>query len=291
MVSQIFRSIDRAPAIVRLKEQRQEAWWSASVLAGFVATFVMTVVLSAAYALAASIGQADGPRLLNWVWALSHAAPAQMATAAWTWALALHLSLGLIWALLYGGIAEPALRRAGSSGWRSGAFFALGPWILSVTLFLPLAGAGFLGTGVGAGPLPLLGNLALHLVYGAVLGAFYALARDQGLDEDSIDDASAALGAERGAAVGILGGLVTGAILGWVLSTTLGLSAGPVPIVVAGAFTGTALGALLGSLVGMGRAGVGRSTPVDGASSLADRHPRRHTGPSPLRIRSGRAGG
>jgi hypothetical protein len=100
--------------------------------------------------------------------ALVHAEPARTATAAWAWALALHLLLGLVWALLYGGIAEPLLRRAGQPTWRRGTVFALGPWAFSVTLFLPLTGAGVLVTGVGAGPLPLLGNLMLHLLYGAV---------------------------------------------------------------------------------------------------------------------------
>jgi hypothetical protein len=267
MISQIARRrLQFTYDLTHLKLHRQEAWWSASVLAGFVATFAMTVVLVAAYALAASLGQADGTLLLRWVWALAYTAPAQATASAWIWALALHLSLGLIWAVLYGGLGEPILRQAGQLGWRSGVLFALGPWGLSVTLFLPLTGAGFLGTAMDAGPRPLLGNLILHLVYGAVLGSFYALTRDVDLSDGGIH-ASAALDAERGAATGILGGLVTGAVLGWVLSPNLALAAGPVPVVVASAFTGAAMGALLGSFAGLDQSAAGRRIPDDGSAS------------------------
>ncbi|MDF3018600.1 MAG: hypothetical protein K0R44_3825, partial [Thermomicrobiales bacterium] len=67
-----------------------------------------------------------------------------------------------------------------------------------------LMGGGVLGMDVGAGPLPILGNLILHLVYGAVLGISYAEATEDWLDDTDIDRGNAAA-AERGAAVAVVG--------------------------------------------------------------------------------------
>ena len=47
-----------------------EDWLRAGVLAGFLATFAMSVVLAAAYGLAGSIGSATGSTLQRWSWAL-----------------------------------------------------------------------------------------------------------------------------------------------------------------------------------------------------------------------------
>ena len=48
-------------------------------------------------------------------------------------------------------------------------------------IFLPLAGGGLLGLGLGAGPLPILGNLLVHLVYGVTLGFLYPAFRYLGM--------------------------------------------------------------------------------------------------------------
>lgn len=53
--------------------------------------------------------------------------------------------------------------------------FSLIPWAFSLVVFLPLVGGGFLGLGLGAGPLPILGNLLLHAVYGVTLGSVLGL--------------------------------------------------------------------------------------------------------------------
>src|SRR5207247_9080454 len=80
---------------------------------------------------------------------------------------------GLLWAVLYGFVAEP---RLSGTSWERGVKFALIPWVLSLVIFLPLVGGGILGMSLGAGPLPLLGNLILHVVYGAILGFVYGSA-------------------------------------------------------------------------------------------------------------------
>src|SRR5262249_13946515 len=130
--------------------------------------------------------------------------------------------VGLFWACLYvlyfdrllQGPEWPQFVRR--RGWARGMTFALLPWALSILLFLPVAGGGFLGFGLGAGPLPIVGNLILHLVYGAVLGGFHALgdvAEPQGrihlLEHQPVLDDG-----ERGAALGIIIGVFLGLILG-----------------------------------------------------------------------------
>ena len=72
----------------------------------------------------------------------------------------------LLLALVYARYVEPRL--SGASWWRDAV--RAHPWLLSLIIFLPLMGGGLLGMNIGAGPLPILGNLILHLVYGAVLG-------------------------------------------------------------------------------------------------------------------------
>src|SRR6185295_7625937 len=112
---------------------------------------------------------------------------------------------------------EPRLRS--NPGWQAGALFSLLPFFLSVVLFLPLSGAGFFGSNLGAGPLPLIGNLVLHLIYGAVLGAGYSASAEQ--TESAADASSEAIvssqtlvRAESNAAVGIFVGVVLGALAG-----------------------------------------------------------------------------
>ena len=54
--------------------------------------------------------------------------------------------------------------------------FALLPWLVSLVIFMPLLGGGILGLSLGAGPLPIVGNLVLHALYGAVLGVVWGSA-------------------------------------------------------------------------------------------------------------------
>ena len=58
--------------------------------------------------------------------------------------------------------------------WLRGAWFALVPLAVSWLVILPLAGAGLFGLGLGAGPIPALGEAARHLAFGLTLGVTYA---------------------------------------------------------------------------------------------------------------------
>jgi hypothetical protein len=227
----------------------REDWLRAGILAGFLATFAMTVVLVAAYWLAETIGSASGNTLQRWSAALVNNPVAQRTADVVVLAIGANLAMGLLLALVYARYVEPQLD--GPSWWK-GLRFALVPWLLSLIIFLPLMGGGLFGMDIGAGPLPILGNLILHLVYGAALGLAYAEATEDWLDDTDVDRANAA-SAERGAALGVVAGLVAGAIVGWAAAPGLDDLASRPLTIIGMAFIGAAIGLGIGSFAGMGR--------------------------------------
>lgn len=239
-----------------VRHARREGWLARAIIAGFVATGAMSVVFLVAYALSAAIGEIGRDRnlLSQWMWALANNPVITLGRDSLVLAIALHLAFGMIWALIYGGVVEPALR--GPAWWR-GLLFALLPWLLSLVVFLPLTGGGFLGLALGAGPLPIVGNLLVHLVYGAVLGAVYGPLGEAVLLADPRSVADGELGRMRRFERGMAAGIVAGALLGVVLALlVLALApqmvASPLAAVLVGACVGGAYGALIGSLAGVG---------------------------------------
>ncbi|MBW3634727.1 MAG: hypothetical protein KY456_17040 [Chloroflexi bacterium] len=237
----------------------REDWLRAGVLAGFLGTFAMTIVLIAAYGLASSIGSADGTVLQRWSWALVNNPVAERTADGVVLAIGANLAMGLLLALVYARYVEPRL--SGPSWWR-GMIFSLVPWLLSLVIFLPLMGGGLLGMNVGAGPLPILGNLILHLVYGAVLGSSYAEAAEDWLDDTDVDRGNAA-SAERGAAIGLAAGLVPGLVVGWLVAPAFDDLVGRPATAIGVAFIGAVIGLGIGSFVGMSRT----QTPARGSGA------------------------
>ena len=225
----------------------REDWLRAGVLAGFLATFAMSVVLAAAYGLAGSIGSATGSTLQRWSWALVNNPIAERTVDAVVLAIGLNLAMGLLLALVYARYVEPRLH---GPAWWKGTRFAIIPWLLSLLVFLPLVGGGILGMEVGAGFLPIVGNLILHLVYGAVLGMTYAEAAEDWLDDTDVDRAHSAA-AERGAAMGVVVGLIAGIVAGWAIGPVFDELASRSATVVGIAFIGAAIGLAVGSFAGM----------------------------------------
>lgn len=228
----------------------REDWLRTGVLAGFLATFVMTIALLAAYGLASAIGNENGNFLQQWCWALVHNPVAQRTADGVMLAVGANLAVGLVLALAYSRYAEPFLE---GPGWWRGMRFALIPWLLSLIVFLPLVGGGFLGLEIGAGPLPILGNLILHLIYGAVLGETYADPVADWLDDTQADHENSAA-AERGAALGVVIGLPAGFILGWIFAPGVSPLASRPESAFGVALIGAAIGLAIGSFAGMGRA-------------------------------------
>src|SRR5215203_5677294 len=123
------RSLIAAPS----SDAPREDWLRAGVLAGFLGTFAMSIVLLAAYALASSIGSADGNVVQRWCWALVHNPVAERTADGVILAIGANLAMGLVLALVYARHAESRLH--GPSWWR-GMQFALVPWLLSLVVFL-----------------------------------------------------------------------------------------------------------------------------------------------------------
>jgi hypothetical protein len=241
---------DRSIANPLSTDTPREDWLRAGILAGFLGTFAMTIVLVAAYWLASSIGSADGGDLQRWSWALVNNPVAERTADGVVLAIGANLAVGLLLALVYARYAEPRLH--GPNWWR-GMQFALIPWLLSLIIFLPLMGGGVLGMAIGAGPLPILGNLILHLVYGAVLGSAYAEAAEDWLDDTEVDRVNAAA-AERGAAIGLVAGLVPGLVFGWIVAPAFDDLVGRPATAIGVAFIGAVIGLAIGSFAGMSRA-------------------------------------
>lgn len=239
------RAGDRAPA----QGERRDDWLANGVTGGFVATVAMSVVLAAAFGFAWAVGDRDGAQLERWLWALVHNPVVETSADAVALAIALNLVMGIVWGVVYAGLVEA---RLAGPGWRRGVLFALGPWLLSVIAFLPIMGGGFLGIDIDAGPLPVLGNLVLHLVYGATLGTVYALDPEAWLEGGEVDRANARA-AVRGAAFGIVPGLLVGAVIGWLVGPQFEEIAGRGAVALVGALNGAAVGLLVGSFYGMER--------------------------------------
>lgn len=227
---------------------RREDWLTNSLVSGFLATFVMTVVLVAGYGIAQAIGNSGDGLIARWFAVLSNNLVTERTGDQVALALAVNLAIGLILAVIYAYVVEPVLS---GPGWKRGLLFALVPWLLSILIFLPLTGAGFLGLSLGAGFLPILGNLILHLVYGAVLGGYYAIATDQGIESTEIEHRNA-VKAERGAAIGVVIGLALGLLAGWALGPQLAGDLGNGAVLIAGGLIGAAGGLAAGSFLGMG---------------------------------------
>jgi hypothetical protein len=231
-----------------------------ALIAGLVGTVLASVVLLGAYGIASALAPAVGGGFGRWLAALTSNPATSLVQGALARAALVNVVIGLIWALVYAYLAEPRLPGA---GWQRGALFALLPWFLSLVIFMPLVGGGIFGLAIGAGPLPIIGNLIVHLVYGASVGAVFAASVEERLAGQS--DAGAAsllanVSAERGLATGLVASGLAGALLSAIgaLIAHGGLSTVWLAALVGGVFAATA-GAVIGSFVGLSRAPIERS--------------------------------
>lgn len=239
-------------------------WVRTGILAGFIATFAMTATLTAAWLLANSLGDPNGGQFARWMDNLAHNRIQERVGDAFLVGMVMNLVIGLAWALIYARFFEPALDMPGIT---EGMLFSLIPFALSVAVVFPLMDAGFLGSELGAGPLPFIGNLVLHLVYGATLGFVYAIEGEHGIP-DNAGDRRANATAELGAAYGVIAGGVIGAIGGWLVAPGIDDLASRPVITLAGILIGAAAGASAGSFLAM------RADGDDDATS--GQTPRRH---------------
>jgi hypothetical protein len=172
-------------------------------------------------------------------------------------AAGVYMAGGLLWALVYT-LVEPRLF---GPAWKRGVTFAMIPALVSLVVVLPLLGGGLFGLALGAGPLPTIGNLLLHVVYGAILGIVYGPFGD--LDASTlerpaeVDGGASRPSYEPTAALSLVGGLLLGGALGIIASITtagttlMGGSTGG--LILWCALLGAVIGLFVGSFLGLGR--------------------------------------
>lgn len=222
-------------------------WLRASLASGFIATFAMTTCLAIAFGFADATGDANGNTFERWLAALSSNELTDNVGSSFAVWMVINLAVGLIWAMIYARWAEPMLT---GPGWRRGALFSLLPWLLSILVFFPVAGVGLFGSELDAGPLPVIGNLILHLVFGITLGALYAIEAGSGIGK-APHDLQANTNGERGASLGLIIGAVVGLIGGWIVGPSMSDLGSEAVIAFAGALSGAAFGMLIGSFLGL----------------------------------------
>src|SRR5579859_2097679 len=253
----------------------RERWLSDAIIAGFIAIGASTAALMIAYVLANGAANSQGNVLQQWLWQLTHNDVVAFSSGRPAYALAIHVVLGVVWALLYARFID-GNRALGwwigrGPGWERGMRFALLPWLFSLLVLLPAAMVNMLGWALSAGPLVPLGNLLLHLIYGFTLGQLYDASADEpnlGADlsyEEPLQAVAVAHSQDFGAA-----GIVVGAIVGALVGVGLAIILPPVlpnvdfggwqaALAVGGILAGGAVGGIVGSFAGLPQ------TPVDPA--------------------------
>ena len=245
-----------SPAHQRFAPTGRSAWNERdglvdSVLSGFIATFIMSVATFGAYGFARAVGDNNGNLLERWFYNLSHNSIINSTHDSLAVAIGLDLLVGIGWGVLYGFAID---RRMEGPGWRKGVLFALFPWLLSIVIFFPVMNAGIFGRDLHAGPLPVIGNLILHLIYGGVLGWAFSFDLDSRLGPDEVDRLHNHL-AERWAVLGLAVGIPVGAIVGWIVGPSMSDLAGRPVVALLAALVGAMGGLCLGTFAGLERAG------------------------------------
>ncbi len=226
-------------------------WVSRAVVSGFLGSVLALLVLMAAYGFAAAVGSTNpnGNFFSAWAYNLANNKVTNLVTTVHVvQAIGLHLVAGIVWATIYAAVVEPNLR---GHGWFKGLLFAILPLLFSLFVFLPVVGAGVAGMSVGAGPLPWIGAIILHAVYGVTMGETYALADGEGIlgGVDSPQARGFTL-VERDMAAGLVLGAIIGAIVGLILAA-LGIGQGGANATLLTATGGATEGAFVGIVVGI----------------------------------------
>jgi hypothetical protein len=138
---------------------------SGNWIKGMVAGFVATVALSALMLTKAMMGVMPELNPINMIADMLGAPPA----IGWV----MHFMIGTaLWGTLFAWL-DPVI--PGEAHWLKGILFAAAAWLIMMIVMMPMAGAGFFGSHLGM-TAPVM-TLILHVVFGFVLGAAYALER------------------------------------------------------------------------------------------------------------------
>jgi uncharacterized membrane protein YagU involved in acid resistance len=250
-------------------------WLSDAIIAGFVATGTSTAALMVAYVAANGAGDPNGDLVRVWLYQLTHNDVVSFSHTTPALAIVVHIVLGLVWAIVYA-LVEPTrgLRwwLGDGPGWARGMRFALLPWLVSLLVLLPAAAINMLQFVFSAGPLPPLGNLILHLIYGYTLGQLYDASADApAVSEDLVYDEPRARAAiahsEDFGAAGIVAGAAIGAAVGIGMAVVLppvlpnvDSQGWSIALSIGGILAGGAVGGIVGSFAGLPN---GESDPAE----------------------------
>lgn len=217
-------------------EQPQGDWMARSYVCGYFASTAMLIVLMVAFMGMLMFSGTDA----LWAQRLTDNTLTVAAKNSPFTSITLHFVAGMLLAMGYGAFFHDKVK---GPSWQKGLVYSVGPFLLSVLVFFPMVGAGLFGFGLGAGPLPLLGNMILHGAYGLTLGVTYGLLTEWDNREVRSSAKKAALG------------LTVGGALGFAVAFMMAGGAHPLGISTAwfqmsGALVGSALGCLIGVVSG-----------------------------------------
>src|SRR5437762_14386043 len=98
--------MSQAAATVERRTAPRERWLSDAIIAGFVAIGASTAALFIAYVLANGASDSQGGVLQQWLWQLTHNQVVAFSSGRPAYALAIHVVLGVVWALVYARFVE-----------------------------------------------------------------------------------------------------------------------------------------------------------------------------------------
>lgn len=131
-----------------------------------------------------------------------------------------HFCFGVFLAIVYARFWEPKWAR--SAIWKGVTFSAV-PWLASCVVLFPLSGIGFFAASLNAGPIPALGSLLFHLVYGVTLGFVYSPRIENASLKAFNPSPEQVTRDARGGALGLLTGLCLGAAFALGATAVVGL--------------------------------------------------------------------
>ncbi len=135
-----------------------------TILAGFVATLVMTMIMYAAPMM--GMPKMDIAAMLGSV--MSQQMPAPMSGAWWMGMIMHFINGAIIFPLIYAYLLYGLLP---GQPWMRGVLWGLILWFLAQAVVMPMMGMGFFAANSPQPTLSVMGSLIGHIIYGAVLGA------------------------------------------------------------------------------------------------------------------------
>ena len=143
----------------------------AALMAGLLATATMSLALDLLLYTLAAVGQAAPSAALVGLGQVMGERVGARPRLMLVGGIAVYAVLQMGWAIVYAHVE----RWLPDPDWVGGLLFALVPLAFSLFVVLPALGAGVAGWNLGAGPIPLLGEIVRHAIYGWALSTSYTL--------------------------------------------------------------------------------------------------------------------